>query len=330
MKIRITHQGQLVKITPRASRAMFPRRYGRGNRNITTHFSDRSRKNLLEHFAIIDKGKAKNATFITLTYVENQRDHRKAQRDIDTFIKRLCREKDNIFGVWKKELQKRGAIHFHLMVWNLPFVYKAWCAYTWGEITGSWDTVTCDQTGESEKVPPFTRIEYCKSQRKAWYYLAKYIGKVDKNGESQHFNNETGEITNKTVKATTIDEGELTQNPQLTRYNPVVESREQILVGLTSAQIPPQEKSTGRWWGWFGRKNIPLAQKVETELEVTWEEYRRYRIDLRRVEHWTSEIHLSHTVKMFWFHENIDPIMMLIRGKIGEKVFDHADKWVRT
>lgn len=282
MKIRITQQGDLLKITPRVPRAMFPHRYGRGDRRATTAFTQRSRKNLMEKFAIIDKERAKNATFITLTYSENYQNHKASYGHLREMLRRLLDNRDGAFACWKKELQERGAIHYHIMVWNLPYINKEELAFEWSVITNQF--YVQDYGGhEGVTMPAMTRVEYCKDKRKAWYYLSKYIGKVE---TTTLRNDDTGELKSVFNIGTNL-----------------------------------QKESTGRWWGWVNRQNIPLAPVVATELELTWVEYYRYRIDLRRVEGWTWVIHQSHTVKMFWFHENLDPIMMLIRGKIGEKVF---------
>lgn len=323
MKLRITHQGNLLKITPRANRAMFPRRYGRGDRSVTTRFTKRSRKNLLEKFAIIDKEKAKNATFITLTYVENFQDHKASFRHLREIIRRIMYKKNEAFAVWKKEIQDRGAIHYHLMVWNLPYIDKEKLAFEWMEITGQFYIKEYYQENYWV-MPPMTRVEYCKNPRKCWYYLSKYLAKVD--NEEKSIDQETGEIEGTHLRKSLENDPDM--DMALSPYNPVREGAFQGGFNIgTNLQNTP---STGRWWGWVNRKNIPLAPIMETEIELTWTEYYRYRIDLRRVEAWTADIHQAHTVKLFWFHENLDPIMMLIRGKIGEKVFEKADRWERV
>jgi len=57
-----------------------------------------------------------DSTFITLTYKINQQDYQQAQKDFNTFIKRLnyhLKLKTLYLGV--KELQTRGAIHYHII-----------------------------------------------------------------------------------------------------------------------------------------------------------------------------------------------------------------------
>lgn len=288
MKLTISQQGELVKISPRVKRAIFKHHGDRGNREVTTRFTKRSRKNLLDKFAIIDKNKAKNATFVTLTYAKNMQNHKRALRDIRAFLKRVDYEypQHNIFACWKKELQDRGAIHFHVMFWNLPFLAKELVSLWWGEITGDYTEMKCSD-GTTHHEPPFTRIEYCKNRRKAWYYVSKYLGKMDDKHDSDKQEDASG-------------------------FN--------IGSNLAKDQFEPQQKySTGRWWGWHNRKNIPLAENVTVEIELTWAEYRRYRWDLMQLAPHTKQTHMSHRVKLYWFFDDICLVQTLLRGMMGER-----------
>ena len=79
--------------------------------------------------------------------------------------------------VWKKEWQKRGAPHFHGLVYRkdggAAFLDKDWVAKSWAECTG--DT--------SEKhINAGTRVEAIRGHHGAMFYAAKYLGKV---GEPQ-------------------------------------------------------------------------------------------------------------------------------------------------
>lgn len=320
MKIILTQQGQLVNCNPRVKRTIFPRILGRGDRGVITGFSKRSKKNLMDRFAIIDKEKARNATFITLTYVENMQDHRKAERDMDTFLKRLLREKEGVFGVWKKEEQDRGAIHFHLMVWNLKWLDRDWLRYTWSEVANTWQEAVCSD-GETEMLPAFTRIERCASVRKCWYYLAKYIGKEEKQLRKEE-KSRLQKLRDQTANALASNEGV---------YGYPQASETSAGVGLTTAQISPQGSdepcSSGRWWGWFNRKLIPYAPIQEIAIEVSFEEYRRFRWDLAQALEHTKQTHFSHTVRFYWFYSHfLNPIEMLLASLNGKMVFG----WKRT
>ena len=71
---------------------------------------------------------------LTLTYRENMQDYEKAYNDFKNFVKRVeYRYKISLRYLRVIELQKRGAIHFHVVVFNPEFVsipyneiYKVW------------------------------------------------------------------------------------------------------------------------------------------------------------------------------------------------------------
>lgn len=75
-----------------------------------------------------------DSCLLTLTYKENVQDYNKAYRDFYNFVK-LIRYKYNLVLKYIRviELQKRGAIHFHVIVFNPEFcwipyndIYKVW------------------------------------------------------------------------------------------------------------------------------------------------------------------------------------------------------------
>lgn len=63
------------------------------------------------------------SSLLTLTYKENMQDYEKARKDFDKFIKRLkYHYKLNLKYIRVIELQKRGAIHFHIITFSPEFV----------------------------------------------------------------------------------------------------------------------------------------------------------------------------------------------------------------
>jgi len=114
--------------------------------------------------------------FVTLTFPAQYPTIERAKRDLDTLIKRLARKFPAVAGVWKLEPQKRGAPHFHLLVWGadylelLSFVPEAWC-----EIVGSGDpNHLAWHKGELGNSPCVQQIE---SQRGVFWYASKYMSK---------------------------------------------------------------------------------------------------------------------------------------------------------
>ena len=79
---------------------------------------------------------------------------------------RLTRKFPVSSGVWRLEYQpKRGAIHFHLLVFNLPYWKQA-------DLQNEWEACT----GEEKSI---TDIRLLHGARSVMAYIAKYIAKVD-------------------------------------------------------------------------------------------------------------------------------------------------------
>lgn len=194
-----------------------------GKRGKVTLFTNSSRFRLLQKMATV-KGKGLRSVFLTLTYGQEFPSPRDAKRHLDNFLKRIRRHYANVSGYWRFEFQKRGAPHFHLLLFNLPFVPKDVIKRWWGKVVGVqfWDT------SSKKAIPPFTRIEFLKSHTHASRYVAKYVAKV--HGANCGFN----------VGAYLTDTGEFI-HPQ---------------TGIVGESI-------GRWWGVFNADCLPLAKLVE-------------------------------------------------------------------
>lgn len=114
--------------------------------------------------------------FITLTVRTEGMTANAGKTHLRAFIKRLLRYKgaENASFIWRLEFQERGAIHFHLCSFGLPFIPKETIQRYWGEITG--------------EDSPFTRIEQVYSHKKAMNYVGKYVAKVSPEREIGGFN----------------------------------------------------------------------------------------------------------------------------------------------
>jgi hypothetical protein len=115
---------------------------------------------------------------ITLTYPkrfpEKGEEHK---ADIDALIKRMKRRfGEDIEYLWKLEFQKRGAPHYHFIVY-LPKVYRVqylrkWIAKGWYEIAQRfWEEKL------ENHLTAGTSCDKVQSLRKAGAYLSKYIAK---------------------------------------------------------------------------------------------------------------------------------------------------------
>lgn len=158
MDVRISTQGSLLKVkVPKTEH----NNKGGGIRGEVSGFSPKSRKRLLELFATLDL--KKGCVFITLTYPAHYPNAKRAKNDLRAFFERLRRLQPQCAAIWRLEFQERGAPHFHLLVFNLPFLPKEEIQRWWSEI------IDYDR--------PFTRIELIRDSKKSIGYVAKYVAK---------------------------------------------------------------------------------------------------------------------------------------------------------
>ena len=109
--------------------------------------------------------------FITLTYGSEYPDAKGSKKHLDRWWKRVAREFPDYWAVWKLEFQKRGAPHYHLLVYSKeekPRIPKEWISDSWSEVVGD---ESIRKTG--------TRVESLRSHRGGIWYATKYLAKVE-------------------------------------------------------------------------------------------------------------------------------------------------------
>jgi len=222
-EITLTAQGRFLKVAVCGGGGSAVR----AKRSKVSVFSRASRLRLLQKMATI-KEKGLKSVFVTLTYGQAFPSPREAKRHLDNLMKQLRRKHEKVSGFWRLEFQQRGAPHFHLLLFGLPFMEKGELAARWANIVGEayWDY------SRDEVQHPFTRIELLQSAKHASRYVAKYVGKVDTSEGG--FN----------IASYLTDEGEF--------IHP--------LTGDNCGSI-------GRWWGVFNAENLPLADLVEIVVD---------------------------------------------------------------
>lgn len=142
-----------------------PKIIPRGRRGVVDGMSKGSRGRFIRkvNSLVFDADKA---VFVTLTYHSNNCNAQKAKRDLRTLIKRLHRRSSDLGFVWVAERQKRGAIHFHLLVIN----GKGWE----DEISGAWHALT-DAWSHAHAV--YGTLALPADGSKSVSYLASYLAK---------------------------------------------------------------------------------------------------------------------------------------------------------
>ncbi len=104
--------------------------------------------------------------FLTLTFAENRTDLKSCNKELKAFIRKLKVLKDNIKYIAVPEFQKRGAVHYHILI-NLDYIDQNKIAQIWGH--------------------GFIRVNSIDAHTNIGMYVVKYIGK-DMSDE-RYFNN---------------------------------------------------------------------------------------------------------------------------------------------
>lgn len=137
---------------------------GGGARGVVTGFSEGSRRRMLRKIARLEPRKI---TFITLTYPDNFTDDAAAYAHLRALFERFRRRWPTVSAMWRKEYQERGAIHFHLLVFNMPF-------YHWRKLRSEWAAVVGHHYPATA---PYVWIVKVRSKSGAMHYVSKYMSK---------------------------------------------------------------------------------------------------------------------------------------------------------
>jgi len=106
-------------------------------RGVVQGFSAAARKRMLE---LLNQLTFERITFVTLTYPKEWNpDGHEYKKHLRRFRARMERKYPKIRVLWRLEFQKRGAPHFHLLLFDAPFLCKYCISYDWYKSVGSKD-----------------------------------------------------------------------------------------------------------------------------------------------------------------------------------------------
>jgi hypothetical protein len=172
------------RLSPRSRR-------GRGIRDRVRGFSRASRRNLLRRLASINRRVFRahrgRMIFVTLTYPhEYPEDPELCKRHLKALRKRLQREFEPFAAFWRLGIQRRGAWHFHLLLFVGPSFgsvgeLRRFISSSWYEVTG--------KVSEGH-LRAGTRVEAVKKWKEATSYVERYMAKPEEFPEGL----ETGRI----------------------------------------------------------------------------------------------------------------------------------------
>lgn len=183
---------------------------------------------------------------MTLTYpavFPSARTAKKHLRALQERFKRRFPEAE-LSWVWRMEFQRRGAPHFHIVAFNLPFIDKEEVRRIWSEVIGSDRQV-------------FTRIERVRSARRLRSYVSKYLAKPLP--QRKRF------LTCRIL--TSLPIGAYVRRSRGFNSSPYLHARPFVVNSATGEII---DGNAGRFWGVMNRKNLPFAEAVELTLIDNW------------------------------------------------------------
>jgi hypothetical protein len=132
--MQVQFQGSLVKTKKFKPDRVWSKN---GLRGSIKNFSKKSRKRLFDLVNSLNPKGSLMPLFVSLTYPHVMCDGMTAKRDLRTFTKRLLRLYPDAAILWRMEYQDRGAIHFHLLIWNVRFIPWEWIRENWRGVIGA-------------------------------------------------------------------------------------------------------------------------------------------------------------------------------------------------
>jgi hypothetical protein len=165
----------------KTSNRLSPRKHrGGGIRDRVKGFSRTSRRNLLRRLASINRRAFKSfrgrMIFVMLTYPKQYpEDPELCKRHLKALRKRLQREFEPFAAFWRLGIQKRGAWHFHLLLFVGPSVgpvseLRRFISSSWYEVTG--------KISEGH-LRAGTRVEAVRKWKQATSYVERYLAKPE-------------------------------------------------------------------------------------------------------------------------------------------------------
>lgn len=169
--IAIEFQGQVVAATNSWYKPQPPKISKK--RGAIHGFSRRSRCRMIDLMARLDVTKTR-VTFLTLTFSGCPAPD-EAKKALKRFTMRIRRKFHQVAAIWRMEFQERGSVHFHLMLFSLPFLPQRLLQSVWEKCTR-----------EKRSIVFVTLI---RSHRMLLGYISKYIGKLEAPAEGTSLDN---------------------------------------------------------------------------------------------------------------------------------------------
>lgn len=225
MKAYYLSQGDLRKVAFIAS-VNVRTQQGGGARGKVKGFSRPSRRRLLHLFGRLDTRKVR-CVFLTLTFT-NQNSAIEGKKVFRRFRERIRRRFPNTSFVWRLERQVRGDVHFHLVLFNFPYVPQK-------TLQGWWEQCTQENTS-------IVHVKLLRGRRRVFYYISKYCAKP------------SGEVL------TSLDNSTYLHAKGKPSLHPAVEAARDRSI------VYDHDETDGRIWGVFQKWALPWAKFTAWEI----------------------------------------------------------------
>lgn len=144
---------------------------GGGKRGDIEGFSKQSRKRMIE---MLHSVKFETAVLITLTYgKEYPEDWHKWKANLKEWKRRTERRYGKLRGIWRIELQQRGAPHFHILYLDLPFIPVDTLQSLW------YDIIRTPLEQRYGNGLDLKAVRGSTSHKQIMSYVSKYVGKLE-------------------------------------------------------------------------------------------------------------------------------------------------------
>lgn len=151
-------------------------------RGVVSAFSVKSRSRLQKKIATVKRHCI--PLFVTLTYPDEfPIEFEQFKRDLHNFFRSFFRRFPDAGFIWKLEFQKRGAAHYHMLLWGVEVeTARAVIPSIWFKVAGNGD-----KRHLLWHEGKLRNTSHCVSVPRSWQgvksYVSKYMAKVDERTE---------------------------------------------------------------------------------------------------------------------------------------------------
>jgi hypothetical protein len=165
--IAVEFQGSVVRVKNVSALCAPPRTSVK--RGTVRDFSAKSRKRLIDLMARLDLDGVRTV-FLTLTFHATT-EASECKAAFKRFRMWLHNHQPQASALWRVELQERGTPHYHLIVFNLPYIKQS-------KLQALWTRCTREDLS-------IIHIKLLKNKQHAMSYVSKYVAKHDAPAEGE-------------------------------------------------------------------------------------------------------------------------------------------------